>query len=483
MPKMTIEEIAKATGLSVDDLYAMISLKKAIEPDPYTGQMNVLSDNEKTRIRAFLEDAIGNLELNKKLSELENHDLSDLGIGFAVTGFLKNFTYKTRNWFDISTEMPEINRNFDLGIVQGQQLDEEQKITLSQFGALTDLSSSVPILELFESTGLFEDSVSLSALYGDAQDAKKIVKPLEASFAKQFNLSSGAVILEDKAAKMEMANKTMSYTDMVLRTQGSHAAIGYVSKTGKSMMAHTSALYRKDEFNLQELLYSDVYQIKLDALIKPEMQEYLQQHLGINWLQELENKFGDIQRELHDATISTPIGQRMMRHDAYMGDLYGKWSYGVLGASPLAVQHLNLLIRDHTNAQIADMMFAREEFSAQDKSKIRIICSEFVGMCLIASVHELNARVVNELKAKGIGDVPETLIESPVSEYEKLGSLSPARLMTVLDQRGALERIPAPEAVANILKLQSIKEELGHERHAQDDNTLDEFPNPSPQHD
>ncbi|MCE0722089.1 MULTISPECIES: hypothetical protein [Legionella] len=360
---MTKEEIIQGTGLSRADLDAVFLLERAIQTDKHDPGIELTAE-EKKEVIAFLEKSISNLELNKQLLELGKLEQSDTGISFAVMSMLRNITFKSRHWHEIRSD--------------------DQKLTLSKLGALSDLASLARDLAVLEQSGLIIESSPLAELYSDAQ------KALKDGFSKGVDISSQAMVFEIKAK-------------------------------GAPMLLHPN--YEKDEFVLSEFLYSEEYRIKLDKLIGgDELKEFLKKHLGDDWLPQLENKFGIIQREIHDAQLIGPI---------YHG-----------------------LIHRDTSAQ--------EDFRAEDKSPVTLICSPFVGICTMAAIKELNEQLIHELRNKGVEDIPSPLLQLPVSE--KLEALSPSQFIDVLNKKGALERLPGQATIMMKERLSGAKNEGENER-------------------
>ncbi|KTD00469.1 hypothetical protein OQJ19_07035 [Fluoribacter gormanii] len=362
---MTKEEIIQGTGLSREDLDVLVLLESVIQADTQ-GQGVELAATEENNIIAFLEKAIGNMQLNKQLLELGKLAQHDTGIGFSVINMMRNVTFKSRHWHEIHA-------------------DDRHQLTLSQLGALSDLASLTRDLVAFERAGLIRENSSLAELYHDAQQA------LKEGFSKDLDVSSKAMDFEIKATQ------------------------------GAPMFHHTN--YQKDEFVLSEFLYSEEYKIKLDKLIEhDETKEFLKKHLGDDWLQQLEHKFGVIQREIHDAQLIGPIYHGMSHQDAT----------------------------------------AQEQFQAEDKSPATLICSPFVGISTMAAIQELNIQVTQELKNKGVQEIPSPLLQLPVNE--KLDALSPAHFINALDKCRALERLPGQATIMMKERLSGAKSE-GEEVH------------------
>ncbi|KTD53541.1 hypothetical protein Lsan_3951 [Legionella santicrucis] len=337
---MKREEIIQAIGFSGDDLDNLCLLDRVINMT--SDQHDELGSEEKNRMIAFLEKSIGNMELNKKLLELEKLKQQDTGISFNVNRLLTHLTFKSRHWHEI-------------------RFSQYENTTLARRGTLFDLASLVSDLSIFERIGLLIDSSFLSQIYKDAKKAS------EEGFSKELT----------------------AYPDMAFEIK---------AMKGAPMVPHMD--YRKDEFVLTEFLYSEEYRIKLDKLIASETKEYLKKYFGDNWLQQLESKFDMLQREIHDTELIGPLHHKGIHP----------------GTS------------------------ARKHFHAEERSPATLICSPSVGICTVTAIKALNDYIVQELKNKGVQEIPLHIIQLPISE--KIKALSPADFLDALDKYQALERLP-----------------------------------------
>ncbi|QEY49931.1 hypothetical protein [Legionella longbeachae] len=338
---MKREEIIQAIGMSSDDLDTLCLLDRliAISSEPPLE----LGAAEKNRVVSFLEKSIGNMELNQKLLELGKLKQQDTGVSFKVNRLLRRLTFKSRHWHEI-------------------RFSQYENITLAKRGALFDLASLISDLSLLERMGLIIDSSLLSQIYKDAKKAS------EEGFSKELT----------------------AYSDMVFEVK---------AMKGEPMVPHMN--YRKDEFVLTEFLYSEEYRIKLDKFIQnDETKRVLKKYFGDDWLQQLENKFDVLQREIHDTKLIGPL---------HRGDF-------------------------HSGTR------AQKHYQAKWRSPAMIICSPFVGICTVKAIKALNAQIVQELKNKGVQEIPPHILQLPISE--KIKSLSPADFIDVLDKCQALERLP-----------------------------------------
>ena len=360
---MTREELMQVFKLSHEELDGLLLLAKKMQPGAH-GKLE-LAVEEKRRVVAFLEQSIGNMELNKKLLELGKLDQEDTGISYSVLNTLRNITFKSRHWQDVHFDA--LNKN-----------------------SLPDLASLSRDLAVLERSGFIKDSSSLSSLFRDTQKAQEIVNTLDKRSAKEEQASFNELFFEIKP------------------TKGTHM---FPSE------------YRSDEFILTEFLYSEEYKIKLDKLIHDETKEFLKKHLGDDWLHQLETKFGVIQREIHDAQLIGPIYRGLIHPD----------------------------------------VLDQKRFWSEDKSSVRLICSPSVGVCTLAVIKELNEQIIQELKNKGIKEIPSPLLQLPISDT--LEVLSPSHFIDIMSKCEAVERLAGQATSSMRARLSEAKDKGEEEDH------------------
>jgi hypothetical protein len=471
MANISTEELAAQTGISERDLLAIHMLERATVPDPQSKKCSQLSMEEQSLVTEFLERTIGNMKLNQQILAMQKHfKLQDTGIGFTVIDILKSITYKTRHWSDDRINIEMLCDRFNR-FHQGEQLEEEDKISLAQYGALSDLASIFLSLTALHQAGLLA-SASLFSLYEKAQKANEMMSNLQERFFRDFKMEHAAVV---KAKKAQGVEKAMSITQQLFDIEGNHAVVGFSLAQGGSLFSHSHVNGTKDIFSLIEFLYNDLYRIKLDKLIAPKMQDYLKQHLGDNWLQQVEKMFGEIQRDFHDSHLISPIAAKLRLHSDSMADWYGSWRHSLAGASRLPASHATFFAPEHGHGELKDMMFARKQFNIQENAPLSVLCSQFVGISLLATLNELNDHIAVGLMAKGEDEeeVPDIIVQLPINDHEVLGHFSPRRLIEALDEHGAVERITAPEDISSII---ATRERRQGRENAQDESGDDDNP-------
>jgi hypothetical protein len=292
----------------------------------------------------------------------------------------------------------------------------------------------------------------------------------------------GAVVFDDTVKKSEIYGKTLEFFEQSiihLVTKFSHVSKGIsVEKEGKfeNKISHINPNYQQDKFDLRSFLYSDIYQIKLENLIKPQVKTLLQEHLGPNWLSEVEQMFGIIERQIHDVDRSARM------HIIAEGSI-GRFAQ--IATSGLQGGHQTFFMNDHENTEVRDDIFGKGKWeSLAKRPESRLLCSEFIGKTIIASIQELNDQLKKILTEKGVSNIPFPLVKNPISESEKLHLLTPERLLKVLLEKNAVERVSAPDEVtkftqlSDTVKFKKLKEEL-QEAKGKEDPSSKPSDNPS----
>lgn len=468
---MTLEELHQITGMQEEALINMRLMYKVMN----TSDM-VLEPQNRTNIQTMLEDQIGNMSINRQLDILAPMSGSDTGIGFLVIKGIKDISYRTRHLKKIEPELDKIWKNFTAA-TEGEILTDNEKITLKQYGMLHDLAFLNGTLEEYNKKGLIAGNEKLEKLYLQTQRAAKIVSHLDKTFDQNFTMPTGAVVFEDTKKKSQVYGKALGFFEQLIVffvTKFGHASKGIVveSKVGikENKVSHINPDYKQDKYSLRSYLYNDMHKIKIENLIDPDTRKYLQQHLGDKWIENVQQKFGDIERKIHDQN------RRGHMHITADGT---KGRFAQVATTSLQGGHKNFLMKDHANTDIRDDIFGKGKWEVEGRrGESRVLCSEFIGKTIIASVQELNDVLKKDLEARGVKDIPTRIVKSPISEKEKLYLLTPERLLRAMEERGAVERVQSPQelkkfmAIGNPSKTQNHKEKL-QEAKSEDERSSD----------
>lgn len=433
----TIEQLEIATGINKELLENIRSLaKKEFDSEAQ------LNDSEAVNVQNVIAQMIGNMSTNKLLGSLAEMSARDTGIPTGTAAALKDLSYRTRNLKKIESDLDHIWDDFEEVKAGKKKLNENEKISLNQYGILFDLAALNKTLERYNGWGLIKGNAELEKLYNQTQRAATMISHYDETFNQEFRMPAGTVVFDNTHNKSQIYGKELGFFEKIIAFFVSK--FGHVSKglsvendgVVENKISHINPTYKEEKFSLRNFLYSDVYRIKLENLIDQDTKTLLKEQLGIDWLSQLEKKYADIERQIHDGSRSEHC------HIEAEG---GKGRFTLLGLAPFLGGHKNFFMSDHNNADIRDDILGRGKWAEEGKREVsKILCSEFIGKTIIAAVQELNDVVKEQLKEKGVEHIPEIIIKSPLSQREKLYLLTPERLLTAMQERGALERVQTP---------------------------------------
>lgn len=400
------------------------------------------SDVDITAIRNLLAESLGDMDINKKIGSLSDQSQENTGISPETIGFIQTFTFRTRHFSKISNDFDEIFVHFQQAKA-GKLLKAHEKITLEQYGILYDLAHLNTYLKLMESANLIFGNETLEQLLCTTNKAQAIIEHLDNTFAQSFKMPIGSVIFNKISDRALIYQTHLSFFDKLTAfvTKFGHASKGILSE-GKNKISHINPTYTEEELTLREYLYSDIYKIKLEKMICPSSQKILKEKLGDDWLKQLEDAYAMIERKLHDKATAQYLHFKANTNNRTAIEIATPWLQG---------GHKNLFFRDHANEDFRNHFFNYFFSDSSNKPETQILCSQFVGISLIAAVQELNAQINDTLTKKGVTELPKNIVKSPISKREKLHLLTPERLLDAMKTRGVVEKVPMPAEVSKFI--------------------------------
>lgn len=423
LERENLERLESKTQISVKDLKAMQLLEAQLDEE------SLIEKADRIKVQKMLKSMIGNMDMNVKLNSLYSFRKKESAIGAELITALRNLSYETRHLSTIGPEMERIWNNFN----SPHEKAEHEKLSLEELGALVGLAKLYETLKKYENKQLFKGSATLTKLYENLTRAHTIISHLDATLEQQFKFPVGSIVLDHGERKARVVGRSLNSFDRFMGSvflKYDHAAAGIV-KEKVNLRSHLYPRYGKDKFGLLEFAYSDVYHLNLKKLIKRDTQKLLKEHLGEDWLAELEKKYSIIERKMHDSEI-------MGRYSAEV-DL--KTCLSALARGVIPGGNKAFYFWDHTRANVRDEILGRNHWEDSMPTNARILCSDFVGKTLIAAVKELDDKIREQLHEMGVENIPCPVIRSPISKKENLQALTPNRLLEALEERRAVDRV------------------------------------------
>lgn len=454
MPDLTAK-LSKESGIDQNTLKGMCELQKIY----YSADLTAEKEN-KENIQQMLVNLIGNMNINKKLASpiFERMEHTKMISIFLVEEF-RALTFKTRHLHKMEAEIDEIWSKFIKLIGdKNATLEQDQKINLKQYAMLHDLASLYQTLCYLNNKNLIAGNATLEKVFKYSQKANKIVDDMQNRFIVNFKMPRGATFFY----KINAFTEQISFFHFLMTsfvTRYFHVSILKKSNINQGIeIAHLTREdnYTTDQPTFAHFLYNDGYKINLSTLITDYNKKLLQQHFGESWQDIIEKKYAAIERTIHDHTYKI---QANIILD------FSIWRYILLATTWLQGGHKNFFVKDHSNATIRNEVFGASKWNKEaNKAPPKIICSEFIGRTLIATIQELNDELTEELKNKGVENIPHPLVKSPLSKKEKLYLLTPERLLTAMQERGAVKPIKAPKELQQFINFkQKAKQDTSTE--------------------
>lgn len=394
----------------------------------------VITDEKQKCVEEFLFSGFGDKKLNENLLQLKKNP--PYGYDKQFLENLRYFTHKTRNM----AEFQKILRKFEmisLKLKNGQEVPQKEMASLREYAIFQDMIKLVPIMDMIQQKMQFRNPSKFSALHADIIKADSINNDLTSTLATTLAPPTPGVLMfshikktvEYKARSMSVFERLMS----ALVSKYGHAAKLYNKDKAQNMAAsHLNPAPNLDEFTPADYLYCDVFRIKIENLITSENKRQLQLLYGNKWLDVVNQKYSQIERQIHDQTLTNYAGL------SAGGDIR-RAKTALAAVVPFGLGHKKTS-KTHYSKIHEQMMGSYYKDKAGS-----MLCSEFVAKTTIAALVELENQIKEEAKKNPLVNFKGTMVKIPISEHEKLSKLDPERFLKILKDKKCVERVETPK--------------------------------------
>jgi hypothetical protein len=281
-------------------------------------------------------------------------------------------------------------------------ISEKDKLTLSEMGLINELARFHSQLEKLQKMGVVEIDEKLKQLFEKSAEAKELLKNIENTILPHLkdHYVDGSILAYNGTKKQKWTGKRLepeAYMTSVIAdfglTHGAKIFKEVQEKEGiietKVKVSEVMGSWGTDDLSLYQLLISNIWELDVSKLFNKNMQTTLESVYGKNWKKQVNQKYQQIERELHSnfekrvQDISNSNARRM--------------EAGLARYAKLVSPFLPMKIEGHKRAFIRDFNKIHDKFFEGESIDETQICSEFVTKANIAAMVELNRQLTQDI--------------------------------------------------------------------------------------
>ncbi|MDZ5761915.1 hypothetical protein Cyrtocomes_00275 [Candidatus Cyrtobacter comes] len=379
---------------------------------------------QKEFLGAFLNNAVGNMELNSNISKLANNQSKYLNLKYSgELSALKRFSYKSRVLDDVQKQKDKID--FLETMEPNSTVPYSKRFTIEEFGKLSDLHSAYTSFERFASScGNIDSFEKLRQIRDFGEIAGGFIEYTQNEFKEhsQNSYKAGDIVMYDIDKRSLVTNNKLDRESKLTKryvTNYGHAAT-VATGSGGAKLSHVYGEYQVDDLDLEKGLFSDVYRMDLGALLTKEAKQAAQNLYGDKWNEKVNEIYPEVSSKLFE------LSQQDQRYALIFNSSDKRFNAGIMSYIPFG----NTLLK----ATNWDNM--REQFSDKTKGETEMICSEFASRLAIVSLMESNEKLQEVL------GLEKNALNIPFSKREDLDKVHPGRLIDILHKADCIKEVP-----------------------------------------
>jgi hypothetical protein len=281
-------------------------------------------------------------------------------------------------------------------------ISEKDKLTLSEMGLINELARFHSQLEKLQKMGVVEIDEKLKQLFEKSAEAKELLKNIENTILPHLkdHYVDGSILAYNGTKKQKWTGKRLepeAYMTSVIAdfglTHGAKIFKEVQEKEGiietKVKVSEVMGSWGTDDLSLYQLLISNIWELDVSKLFNKNMQTTLESVYGKNWKKQVNQKYQQIERELH-SNFEKRV-QKIKNSNAR------RMEAGLARYPKLTNFFLPMKIEGHKRAFIRDFNKIHDKFFEGNSIDETQICSEFVTKANIAALVELNRQLTQDI--------------------------------------------------------------------------------------
>lgn len=385
----------------------------------------------------FLKNAVGNKKLNTSLRLILKKENLPRGCSKSAINFIVNLSYRSTNIYKLAQPhigtLDQINKDIEQG------REPEKKLQLNEYHAVLAFSKIASSSEnlfnnILANSNIMSFDSGLKKLFKEAKQSSGLVNAIEEKFEKECEeYTTGSdilmkdIVLEERFDKGLKPMEFLRWLCKIFVSRYSHAAKIYkggIEGEKKAQLSHVVGKYVDESLDFETVSYSHLFRMDVSVLIPKEHHAKLKEKYGDHWVRIMNEKFDDIQNNLHKKRMSMENdGSRIIKAGVAVGREY--W------------------FKERDDEKIHDRFYKNGE-----SQKANMICSEFVANTTIAALVELNNVLVNEL---GLDPQQKPqIVRNPIGKSVRIKKITPEGFINILKKEGCLVEIDRPPLIGKV---------------------------------
>ncbi len=387
-----------------------------------------ISGEQLAILREFVESAVGNSKLNKALNAIMQLNKSDLPPGFwEAAEFFYDFSYNTMNNKIFLDSLPKLIRN-EKNTQAGKDIDDNDKVTLREYAILTRYSKTKDSFEKLDRLGIVEGSNILKDIKQKVSECAPIIKEVTNNILGEITYESGDILMANITREEEFRgglDRGKRLSQLITEHAHTTKLVKDDKKPYISHVMYSGEIAETELLRVNQYLYSDVYNIKIEKLFSEEVKEKLEGHYGPQYVILVNEMYRKIEYDLHN-NASKQFPNIIFPQEKFDG-LLAQAKAGLASLIPPF---------GHRKINSESLEEFHRKMQSNMGEKVEMICSEFAARTTALAFIKLNEQLQKDL------DTTENVIDIPFDARERFSKIHPDRLLKILMDKGCIEKAP-----------------------------------------
>lgn len=356
----------------------------------------------------------------KEMKEIKGHDGGT--IMFPHLDILKALSFEMQKYRDLDRQFDSISKRMEIGLAitaHGESLEASEKLSLAELGMIAKFQKLQYCINVLRKKNLILASdKKYRTLEKQCEKMDRLDRNIKARYdVEEYQSGSIVATHTEKFESYKLKNSTIDRRQTIKSTglfgQYGHAA-QLVPVAGKKVkQSHLWDLkHRIHDLTFETALTSDIFRLNIAKLVKPSHLQHLQQTLGDNWEQHIQQLYA---QKIAKVSSDPLLDKIILVHDA---------ASRLKAMAPLLIENKNFF-----------GLFVESNHGAKALYKDVQSCSMYTAREICEAIKLVNRELNKTNTAVNLNDA----IRLPFADDVDINEMRPPMLMELLTKAGCLE--------------------------------------------